>query len=252
MTTIIEVERMALGIDSNRWESQQNGNRLMTKTKTKTTKAGKTEAQIKTAEASIIGKIRKNEESRAVIAKALASLGIFGGSEGSFQTIADAVHKNKGVVYEWAVWGAAIESLKALGLDGTPINQEAAKELAIGMKTARDFGRTEAQVSEAMATRLRSYAAFMAEDTDRGPQEAACLATGRPEKIKTKRAARPAGAKAKAKTEAKTEAKAKTETPAQTADRLRADWVKTVNGMDADDQAKAIEAMRAALEAWAV
>ena len=231
----------------------------MTTTKTKTTKTtkapktGKTEAQIKTAEASIIGKIRKNEESRAVIAKALASLGIFGGSEGSFQTIADAVHKAKGVVYEWAVWGAAIESLSALGFKDTPINATGAKELAIGMKTARDFGRTEAQISEAMAVRLRAYAAFMAEDAGRNPQEAACLATGRPEKIKTKRVARPAGTKAKTKTktEAKTEAKAKTETPTQTADRLRADWVKTVNGMDADDQAKAIEAMKAALESWA-
>ena len=230
----------------------------MTKTKatkaTKAPKAGKTAAQIATAEQSIIDKIRKNDQSRAVIAKALASLGIFGGSEGSFETIAKAVHKTKGVVYEWAVWGAAIESLKALGLADTPITADAAKELAFGMKTARDFGRTEAQISEAMAVRLRAYAAFMAEDLSRNPQEAACLATGRPEKIKAKRAARPAGAKAKAKakTEAKTEAKAKTETPAQTADRLRADWVKTVNGMDADGQAKAIEAMKAALESWAV
>ena len=109
-----------------------------TKTKTKTTKApktGKTEAQIKTAEASIIDKIRKNDQNRAVIAKALASLGIFGGSEGSFETIAKAVHKSKGVVYEWAVWGAAIESLKALGLADTPITADAAKELAFGMKT---------------------------------------------------------------------------------------------------------------------
>ena len=101
-----------------------------------------------------------------------------------------------------------------------------------------------------MAVRLRAYAVHMAEDLSRNPHEAACLATDRPEKIKAKRAARPAGAKAKTKTKAKAqpEAKAKTETPAQTVRRAFTDSILALGKVTDSERADLLAFMRSELD----
>jgi hypothetical protein len=213
-------------------------------TQNKTT--GSTNAEISSAENAIIRQIGKVDEWIGKAAIQLADHCYVNGHGASFSRIAERTGTPKGTLHEWARFGLCLIRLKAGKL--RPMSKLAAAKAACrGFDFPKDL---QGQRVLAFDSVLRNWADRMENDPKLSETRAANLAN--PVKKQTRKA-RPGAGKATASAPEQTEevkAPAK-ETPEQTVERLRAQWVQAVNKLDADGQAKAREAMENALSAWA-
>jgi hypothetical protein len=212
---------------------------------TKTKTASMTNAEISSAETEIIKKIRKGEEWIGKAAVALAEHCYLSGHGESFARIEKRIGTSRYVLHEWARFGLCIIRADA-GKFRRMTKTCAAKAACRGFEFPKDLSGRRLLEFDSV---LRKFADLMA-NGEKSETRAANLAN--PAKKQTRKA-RPGAGKATASAperaeEAKAPAK---ETPDQTVERLRAQWVQAVNKLDADGQAKAIEAMENALGAWA-
>jgi len=205
----------------------------------KTTKSGKTNADIAKKETAIARKIMSADNSSLNAGRELAIHCYDEGHGASFRRLSDRTNVPVGTLHEWARFGAVVLLMEKLQLP--PVKRSgAAKILVTGFKLPEDLQK------DRLAVVLREFADKVANSPSMNESDAARAVR---KVAKKSRVARPAGANVKKEAGATPEAApVKKETPAQTARRAFTDSILALGKVNDSERADLLAFMRSELD----